>query len=649
MTRSIKHSNKIKKRKGSYVPFLFVTAFFLVSLLGVRLYQATPVNIQYIFSFSNDEIENKPATLEFPVQNSYIEDDGKQEVRIIGEQARFTIEPQYYDANSLSLSVPNSISNVKLEQLTIVSDDDFVVANYSSDKLSSMVEGDTVELTNKGDRLSISFSSDALNKINAKIHSNTESKKYLYIVLLIIYLLVMLRLSVLRKVKQADFAFLIAVSFFVLLFVFHLQSTDYAKTIPKTEDLYSQTEAIPIELPEKGIEQNFTLTAENVRSITIPMSHLASDTDENHLGAIYLYHGDELIVSDKIEKTDIIESKYDFSLESQKLKVGNTYRIKIVPFTTNSGWNVFGIEKNSKSSSITPEGNQALEFQLNVQPYNGKKIVYVILFGISLLIILALLVAKNYKASIVFSVIIYAVFLLFSVWRIDFYSTYVGRTPDETAHISYVSYLAENPEKIVPDFAKMKVGSKTESGYLVTRDASPTNYLGHPPLYYKILALAGGVEKKDDGMKLNYTRMHRLSILIGLTGLILCFYIGFTRIKTEPIYHVLFATLLTGPPTLLFGFSGITNDTLSFLTIAIALLGLLRFSENKRNYLTYFLIALGITASVLTKVTSGLIIIIAAILVLIVTIVKEKNLKAIFNLKFLASMPIYFCALFYFL
>ena len=71
--------------------------------------------------------------------------------------------------------------------------------------------------------------------------------------------------------------------------------------------------------------------------------------------------------------------------------------------------------------------------------------------------------------------------------------------------------------------------------------------------------------------------------------------------------------------------------------------------EKKRNYKTYFLIAIGTFICLLNKITVGLVIVIAYILMIIFLAIKEKNLKFIFCKQWMATLPIYLIILAYYL
>jgi hypothetical protein len=91
---------------------------------------------------------------------------------------------------------------------------------------------------------------------------------------------------------------------------------------------------------------------------------------------------------------------------------------------------------------------------------------------------------------------------VFFVYKMFFYSQCIGRFPDEIEHVSYIATL-ETDNAIIPDFKSMKILQLVPSAPLIKNNdgilteaftfGKSFNYLGHPPLYYQIMRLSGGV------------------------------------------------------------------------------------------------------------------------------------------------------------
>ena len=96
---------------------------------------------------------------------------------------------------------------------------------------------------------------------------------------------------------------------------------------------------------------------------------------------------------------------------------------------------------------------------------------------------------------------IYGAALLYFVLKQLYYAVYVGGFPDQQVHLSYIVEMCRNPS-LLPDFANLPVWYGTSwdglTLYLYKLDEA-VNYLGHPPLYYLIVALTGPVRFLEDG------------------------------------------------------------------------------------------------------------------------------------------------------
>ncbi|MBQ7131836.1 MAG: glycosyltransferase family 39 protein [Oscillospiraceae bacterium] len=266
------------------------------------------------------------------------------------------------------------------------------------------------------------------------------------------------------------------------------------------------------------------------------------------------------------------------------------------------------------------------------------------------LIITALFSSENTRTANRVIIVIYTAMLLFSSFRMLFYAEKVARTPDEAAHIGYVAYL-EQTDCIVPDFAEMELAStveETDENMVLKFSPGSLCYLGHPPLYYQLMKLSGTVDILDDGMiYADITGMRMFSMSFAFAAILLMFYIGYSRISKKPLLHLLYATVCTSVPMMLYGASGITNDTLTLLTVTVFVLGLLRYVENKKNFATYLLIAVGISATVMTKMTAGIMVILAGLIVFIGSMIKQKSFKELISRQFLLSVPVYLIPLAY--
>lgn len=271
-----------------------------------------------------------------------------------------------------------------------------------------------------------------------------------------------------------------------------------------------------------------------------------------------------------------------------------------------------------------------------------------IIASVALLITACILFDKENKASKIVIIAVYVFATLFSIGKMAFYNERVAYFPDESAHISYVAYL-DKTNDFIPEYEEVPMSypihEYTETATTAFANGTVNN-LRHPPLYYHLLRLSNAIEFKDENTyTVDLDKIRFFSMAIGLSALILIFYIGYSRLKKIPIIHLLYSTIVISVPMMCYGLAGVNNDTLCLFTVTLTVLGLLRYVENKRNFLTYFIIALGVTSTVLTKMTAGIVAVIAAIGVLVIFMIKEKSWRGIFNWRFLITLPIYVTAL----
>jgi hypothetical protein len=263
---------------------------------------------------------------------------------------------------------------------------------------------------------------------------------------------------------------------------------------------------------------------------------------------------------------------------------------------------------------------------------------------------------KEKKSDICRALIYSCVFAVFII-KMNFYSNHLGEFNDELAHISYVAHL-ESFGGVVPEFENMKILvneatnrsknrnllEKFSSGYFSEENV---NYLGHPPLYYYVMRFMGGVRHEGNRVFIDMKRMRINTQILAALGLLLAFGLGFSKIK-KIIPTVLYAVILTSVPMFSAGSAGINNDTMSYLVMTIFVIGIIRFCDNKRDYVTYALIAAGITGSGLTKLTAFLLTLVAALVVVAFTIYREKKVTAVFNKKFWRTAVIYLPVIIYY-
>ena len=230
--------------------------------------------------------------------------------------------------------------------------------------------------------------------------------------------------------------------------------------------------------------------------------------------------------------------------------------------------------------------------------------------GIALLLYLVILFLYHLYKKKTFSnfesakLILYALFLTFGLFKVDYYKDHVhsNYTPDSIAHLSYIQYIHTHHE-LMPSFENM---------YMVT-NKNAGNYLGHPPLYYYLMNL---MYNKTLSITGNIENFRNLNVVLFTAALLLFFYIGF-EMKIALLGHLVYLTFLTSLPMHAYLGSAITNDNLAILGAAIFAVGFLHLIQKRYTNTTYFLIGLGGFVAFFGKLTAALLIFFALLFLLL--------------------------------
>jgi hypothetical protein len=307
-----------------------------------------------------------------------------------------------------------------------------------------------------------------------------------------------------------------------------------------------------------------------------------------------------------------------------------------------------------------------LDFNIIVGGPNTKVIAMIIVLVFYLLVLMVIwhnnirFLSRITVKAIYGITFVYAVFMMIFAWKYMYLGAY-----DEMAHISYLADLTKNPH-IVSEYENQNllVGetngiSETTANTIALHQSFGTfkgkwsntvSYLGHPSLYYWLMIPLNAVTFHDNLVYVNLDILRIFNMVLVAMGIALFLYIGYSRInKRYPALHLMYAMMVVSFPMLTGCAPMINNDNLSILVVAIFTLGIIRFAENKRNKLTYFLIAIGITASALTKLTTCLMLVICALFFVVKTIMEEKDIKKVFGRNFWYTLPVYLIAAAYYL
>ena len=275
---------------------------------------------------------------------------------------------------------------------------------------------------------------------------------------------------------------------------------------------------------------------------------------------------------------------------------------------------------------------------------------------------------KKISKRTVCIIIIYLVALVIFNIHIEQYQKYIQEFPDELSHVAYIAYLKQTG-KIIPRFEDMKETEKykihlKEYKMLMREENKPnlddlshietnffedsTNHLGHPPLYYHIMNIFNLVKVKDEIITYNLKALRNISQVISNIALIIVFALAFKNLKSIKA-NFAFSIILVNIPLLPYVSGAVSNDVLSLLGLSIFICGLSNIVKEKRDYLTYFLLSIGTFICMLNKITTGVFIVVALLIVVIYLIIKEKNLKFIICKEFAITIPIYLCIALYYL
>ena len=263
------------------------------------------------------------------------------------------------------------------------------------------------------------------------------------------------------------------------------------------------------------------------------------------------------------------------------------------------------------------------------------------------------MVSHENRKNIIIS-LIYASALVYMIFKASFYYREVDWGPDARAHLSYMYYEWENPKQLIPEFEHiymLDLDIVGEKAYIVGK-TEDVCYLGHPPAYYKLMSACGAVRyEPQGGTYIDMRRVHICNVLLTMAGILMCLQWGggyIQRAGNHPGIHFLYAAIVSTLPMISYIGSNISNDNILYLDLALVLWGLQRGVEGKRNFATYFLIALGTVLSVLSKLTLGLMVVVGLAVVVLYLMFRERSIRIVCCKEFVLTLPLYFAALAYF-
>ncbi len=205
---------------------------------------------------------------------------------------------------------------------------------------------------------------------------------------------------------------------------------------------------------------------------------------------------------------------------------------------------------------------------------------------------------------------VYGVMFLLFLFKMFYYREELYYVPDEDAHISYLAYVQENPDELIPDFQNMKLCKdriQFEDGLCRYTIGDAACYLQKPPFYYKAMQIVGGVvtQETSEGrfVYMDINRLKTANIYLTAFVMILMLYISYTRLgkfTQSALCHGLAALAMTSVGEFAKYGSCIMNDNLTNVGTVLLVWGVLQYVERKRGFTKHLLAVSGVLLTALS-------------------------------------------------
>lgn len=673
---------------------ILLTVIFAICSVVLWALPMPAINVYYKVAVDSAEIETK-VKFHFDTEDMY-EGSSTQASFIENGVASIRLDPLNTQAKSLKITIGGSRAQVN----EFTAD-----AQLSEDKWSEAASLSPqqlkVEHNEKNNTTTCVIPEAQLSEINHATRVHSLVKPFAQILLIALYLIVVLRTSVFRSAKAPFFyggtlAALMIIALLVNVWV--VKPTVAALHATKLSDgwnyasVLSYSETTPLTSDGSfSVQQKITLDTNEISSVRLPVTITGnvSPTDSGNPQYSDVYKSSEEFVDRyvlSISESGDSKPIYDGVVTPKLLNDGLgeivipsnlkdckgrvlTVEIRKVNKQAATGLTFEAGTPNKTLSPLDMESDDSLQNKAvgnnesgsassadDVNPYADKSlavtflykafpykatITFIVISAVAL-IVLNLVITRRHNRRLSSGMCIanYAVLGAYVCGQSSFYRDYIGGFPDERAHISYVAYLATN-KGVIPDFSRMRVYAMPNDYVTDLSQPGQFNYLGHPPFYYQFLRIISRPEVNGNVVMLHTHLMRYTSFMLGFAGILIAFYIGFTRLQKNPLLQLLYGLIVISAPNMVYVMSGVSNDALTVLTVAVFVLGIVRFYEERYNFLTYLIIALGICGSVMAKLTAGMIVCFIAIGVVLFVLLKEHRFKAIANWHFAASLPLY--------
>ncbi|MBT1173517.1 hypothetical protein JS528_09230 [Bifidobacterium sp. MA2] len=657
------------------------TIVFLLFAFAVGIGRFPAINVQYAARFGDSVSPADQVSFVFDDNPGYSKSATQRAFPINGNAA-INVDSLNMDSRSLVISAPETAKLSRLEAS--------VVADGKTLYGVSVIPGASIERTsdsNHGGNVRFSVSAEQLTDLQRKLAFTSEIKLAILAALLVLYAITICRMGILRHLDRRYFALGTVV---MLLIGGFLANVWLVKKPIIYHYSYSFTQPVNIDDDSTyEFSQPFVAQQDELRSIRMPLSFTLSidpaDTGNPNYDKVYvnsheyrnryaievmdssdgssLYSGlltPDLLVrdSDGMPTTKAeIPLRYDHA-------AGRTFVVSIHKLDRHPATVQFQGAALEQTTESLPMGSTPDSMELSVkssQPftylniaigYRGypyRTVITVIVLGLLALLLCNLLAGRRLGRMVTTAMcaVNYLVLSAYAFFQFGVYTRYLQGFPDEEAHLSYIAYLKQHGG-LIPDFADMQVYARTSANSLDLTQPTEFNRLGHPPLFYQIERVFGGMTISGGTATFDVVRMEFVSFLIGFIGIALVFYLGFTRIRKIPALHLLFGLMVISPPNLLFTMSGVSNDSMTLFAVSVFVFGMVRFFERRYDLLTYGVIACGVTLSFLSKLTAAMVVGLISLGVVIYTLFVERDRKPFMRASFLGTLPIYLVPIGYF-
>ena len=652
-----------------HMAVMFTLSMILVGILTCFIpFDAINVHYRAVFGDSVDAATRVVFVFD---HNKDFPESSEQPTLVSNGIADIRLDPLNFSSQSLTMDVKSP--NVDLHRLS-------AVVSINGRDLYEISSIDTALMersqSDNGDRTLFSVNAVALKTLQYQTRMKSEIKIPVLAVLLLIYLIVISRMTVCRRVDRRYYISAVAAMLCIGGFLINLWVTKPAVE-QNTPFTYTQTSDIDT-TSDYTIRQPFLIKGDHAGYLRLPitLTNKIQPTDTTNTNYSTVYENPKqfrdtyvLTLIDNINRRifdgPIVPDMLDDGLQYVQIPLninqsaGEQFTLilrhvasennapVVLRFQNGSIEQPDGTILNPMTSKDVLPNGYYLNFSVGYNGFPYRTAITIIVCLAVFLLTLAIVTIcaiRRYKRfgslfAYTFCGVNYLILGMYVCWQRQVYVKYIQGFADEPAHISYIAFIRQQ-KSIVPDFASM--GIYNISGNAIDMSTRQQfNYLGHPPLYYLIMALLGDFHIAGQTVTVDINWLRKLSFLIGLAAILLMFYIGFTRLPKHPLTQMVFGLMIISPPNLVYGISGVSNDTLLMLTVTIFLFGLIRFYERKTDFWTYLLIAVGVASTLMTKLTGGMIVSILALFVVIYTLLREHDLKRVFNIRFYTTLPLY--------